>query len=112
MGGIPALRATSTALARKALITSGPADRLGHEETLKGILSISPEYRSANSSCCEPDAMFSDVPLGIDVGNGSVGLSPVAAAEVSSDPQAASPSVTAAPPRRPRKPLRSTRNCW
>src|ERR1044071_4853498 len=63
MGGMPALLATSRDLARKALMTSGPAPMFAQEETSNGR-SVSPA--SLNCSCWTPwyEEIFRLVPAG------------------------------------------------
>lgn len=65
---MPALLATSRDLARKALMTSGPAPMFTQLETVKGNFSSPP---SLNWSCWMPryEAMLSLVPAGTAVGS-------------------------------------------
>src|SRR5215813_7760111 len=94
MGGMPALLPTSSARARKALMTSGPAERLGHDETVNGRPLSSPDSWSVVCWAPSPLAIASLVPGGTEVGRG-----PVAAAAAPDDPlslaQAARPAAAA-----------------
>src|SRR5689334_19016910 len=99
---MPALFATSSDLARKALITSGPGPMFGQDETVNGSSSSSPAYVTANSCACCDDAIDSDAPCGTAVGSGSLLFKPPVAADPVATPQPASPA-TAAPPNRDTK---------
>src|ERR1044071_5678563 len=101
MGGMPALLATSRDLARKALMTSGPAPMFAQEETSNGR-SVSPA--SLNCSCCTPwyEEIFRLVPAGTlpDSGAFAAPLLPLSAALLPAQPL--SPAAAATPSREER----------
>src|SRR5215471_5512333 len=96
MGGMPALLPTSSALARNALMTSGPAEMLGHDVTVNGRPRSSPDSSSASCWAPSPLAIASLVPGGTDVGSGPVAgaapADPVSLAQAAR-PRAAAPAA-------------------